>query len=297
MRTSTLMKRLNYLPVADAYCSEGGGRIFYRVRVPLVATNGANSEDTGEETLEEETHVIIHPKSGEELFRLVEDMRWRNVMEGISGSQGFENTHENVLTKDFVSSKEIVMDVEQREGLLWDFARNLISKGWVLDMKGYSTCFRVNRKKQISSNVSLTNNLNFDELPSLAPQGIGCSVNLGCIDFYPSASGKKNCCQYLVHKYLMNNHQEQNDKKHIDTVKLSPSNRWVCLCDDDNDIEMALYCHHAYIPCVSSESMQKAISNNQNHFSVTCDMKLNRNGVHATEHALLLILEEIKNSQ
>lgn len=68
---------------------------------------------------------------------------------------------------------------------------------------------------------------------------------------------------------------------------------WVCLCDDDNDLEMAMYCHHAYIPCLTSESMKKVISTNPDHFSVTCNSEWDREGVYATEYALQLILEKI----
>jgi hypothetical protein len=32
----------------------------------------------------------------------------------------------------------------------------------------------------------------------------------------------------------------------------------VCLCDDDNDLEMALACRRAYLPSVSSDSIARA---------------------------------------
>ena len=91
-------------------------------------------------------------------------------------------------------------------------------------------------------------------------------------------------CQYLVHKFL-------GEKQSIS----SSNEGWVCLCDDDNDLEMALFCHHAYIPSVTSESMQHMISKHPDHFSVSCNSDLGREGVFATEYALQLILEQIKS--
>ena len=72
----------------------------------------------------------------------------------------------------------------------------------------------------------------------------------------------------------------------------------VCACDDDNDLEMALACHHAYIPGVSSTSMAVIIQNNPGHFTQTgghgaSDMS---EGTAATEKALSLLLERIKTS-
>ena len=176
MRTSTLMSRLPHLPVADAYCSEGGGRIFY----PTPISENDDNDD----------FLVIYPKNGESPFRLVEDMEWRKKMEdsGAAGFHGYESKNENVCKDDKIADPQRI-DIEKREGLLWGFARNLIHKGWVLDTKGYSTCLRVNRKKQTESSKM---DENFDNLSSFAPEGIASSVNLGCVDFYPSISGKKN---------------------------------------------------------------------------------------------------------
>jgi len=179
MRTSTLLSRLPYLPVADAYCSEGGGRIFYSIPIQ----NTKNDIDNEK--------IIIHPKDTlSPPFQLVEDMDWRKIMEkeNAAGSQGYENKEEHLYNTDF--SKK-VLPFEQRSGLLWDFARDLVKDGWVLDTKGYATNFRVNLKQQTSDKL-LTSPGFFQNLPSQVPKGINCSVNLGCIDFYPAASGKKN---------------------------------------------------------------------------------------------------------
>ena len=43
----------------------------------------------------------------------------------------------------------------------------------------------------------------------------------------------------------------------------------VCLCDDDNDVEMALACSHAYIPALSSDTMEETIQQNPKQFTKT----------------------------
>jgi hypothetical protein len=63
------------------------------------------------------------------------------------------------------------------------------------------------------------------------------------------------------------------------------------LCDDDNDIEMALACLHAYIPATSSESMVEVIRDNKSKFTVTASED---DSTKATEKALYLILERIR---
>lgn len=43
----------------------------------------------------------------------------------------------------------------------------------------------------------------------------------------------------------------------------------VCMCDDDNDLEMALACQHAYLPDIASESMRETIEKFPDHFTIT----------------------------
>jgi hypothetical protein len=71
------------------------------------------------------------------------------------------------------------------------------------------------------------------------------------------------------------------------------SRNCVCVCDDDNDIEMALACMHAYIPLTSSKSMVETIRNNAEQFTLTADKR--SDSTTATEAALSLILERIKS--
>jgi hypothetical protein len=67
----------------------------------------------------------------------------------------------------------------------------------------------------------------------------------------------------------------------------------VCLCDDDNDIEMARACLHAYVPSISSTSLAETIRSSPLQFTATCDADNNVEGTHATEAALAIILERI----
>jgi hypothetical protein len=69
------------------------------------------------------------------------------------------------------------------------------------------------------------------------------------------------------------------------------SRRTVCLCDDDNDIEMAQACLHAYVPSISSASLAETIRSSPRQFTATCDDTVE--GTYATEAALALILERI----
>lgn len=53
-----------------------------------------------------------------------------------------------------------------------------------------------------------------------------------------------------------------------DQTKSLLKNHCICLCDDDNDIEMALACHHAFLPSVASDSMLQTISEHPNQCTV-----------------------------
>ena len=227
MRGTTLLKRLPFLPRADAYACDAGGRIFYSV--------DCSDSDWGDYD-----GPIIQPVEYEgasskdlEPFGIVEDEEWRGRMQNIdaAGEDGYDDE----------------ISPEKRRGSLWDFARTLQSQGFVLDFKGYSTCFRVNRKQQMENVVDDAKFASLMEL--IPPDGLASSVNLGCVDFYPSISGKRNACRYLAGKFVA------SDVGPDDLL----SKRAVCICDDDNDLEMALACRHAFIPGITSESMRQAI--------------------------------------
>jgi hypothetical protein len=80
-------------------------------------------------------------------------------------------------------------------------------------------------------------------------------------------------CQYLA------------DSLNLDLAKES-----VCICDDDNDIEMALACAHAYIPALTSESVVECIRDNPYKLTQTFQEGLVEE-TFATEAALQLINE------
>lgn len=282
MRTSTLLNRLPYLPKADAYCSEAGGRIFYPTETlpmevevdsfhPLKFT-GALSED-------------LQP------YGLREDRTWRKGIESAqaAGKDGFagneissdrlcntEDDEEECLidyknTSGFPKQEDVI-PVQQRKGALWDFARQLQDDhGFVLDTKSYSTCFRVVRTHQTGRPESEDNFQALLKGDIVTPPQLGISTNLGCIEVYPVSSGKRNCCQYLA-----------------DSLKHDIAKESVCICDDDNDLEMALACAHAYIPALTSESMIRCIQLNPRQFTQTVQAGVVEETL-ATEAALRLI--------
>lgn len=257
-RTSTLLNRLPYLPKADAYCTEAGGRIFYPTDI-----NDDCCHDEGSYTpLDYGGAADGDLKS----FSLEEDMTWRKRMEGggagteaYAGNEVFSNRcsgdeseEECLIEYESTEGFPFVEDevpVNQRRGHLWDFANHLVEEeGFVLDTKSYSTCFRVNKKHQTNNKFEslLAGDISHPEAT------IGKSTNLGCIDFYPVVSGKQNCCQYIANELGLNLATES-----------------VCICDDDNDIEMALACSHTYIPSLTSKSMLGTLRRNQSDFTLT----------------------------
>jgi hypothetical protein len=69
----------------------------------------------------------------------------------------------------------------------------------------------------------------------------------------------------------------------------------VCLCDDDNDIEMAIACRHAYIPEITAENMAALIEKHPEHFTLTGEPGMAKSGPGASEAALSLILEQLRD--
>ena len=189
MRTSTLLKRLPYLPKADAYCSEAGGRIFYASDVVDPEGEG-DGEGDGEE---HGTFITPEPFDGatkDDLrpFGLKEDELWRSKLSLIAGTDGNPGDAMDVFLG--TSTKTQIIPLEDRKAPLWNYANELRARGFSIDYKGYSNCFRVNMKQQ-KENVTRED---FEALKTtdVSEQGLATSVNLGCIDFYPSSSGKKN---------------------------------------------------------------------------------------------------------
>ena len=90
-------------------------------------------------------------------------------------------------------------------------------------------------------------------------------------------------CQYLAEKFCPDLNDETLLRFHA-----------VCLCDDDNDIEMASACSHAYIPDITSPNMAAAIVKSPEQFTVTGGVDLKKEGPVASEAALMLILDLLR---
>jgi len=160
MRTNTLLQRLSSLPFADAYCSENGGRIFYPE--PLQTLDDENSLREG--GYDQHGCYIFRPAQTTLIEEEDKSAATNNNPIGAIGHQRSPQT----------------------TPLLQEFASRLKSLGWVLDENGYTTCFRIHQKHQTSPIFNVSN------LPSLLPDGLMISTNLGCVDVYPRTSGKKN---------------------------------------------------------------------------------------------------------
>lgn len=72
--------------------------------------------------------------------------------------------------------------------------------------------------------------------------------------------------------------------------------RAICLCDDDNDIEMAMACNKAFLPSVASFSMLTLVRENPGKLIVT---EREHEGIvksRASESALQHVLREVESS-
>lgn len=210
-------------------------------------------------------------------------MKWRALMEVGAGKEGYAGNEAESARCEESDDVECLIDYEStfgfpeeeipvsdRKGLLWDYARRLEQEGFVLDTKSYSTCFRVNKKHQTGEAID-----GFEALLNgdvAHPSELGKSTNLGCIDYYPTASGKRNCCTYLAKE-----------------LGIDLASEGVCICDDDNDVEMALACSHAFVPAATSESMAETLRNNPTKFTQTFEQGITSTA--ATEVALQLIYD------
>mmetsp|Transcript_32691 Transcript_32691/g.43451 ORF Transcript_32691/g.43451 Transcript_32691/m.43451 type:complete len:148 (+) Transcript_32691:816-1259(+) len=109
-----------------------------------------------------------------------------------------------------------------------------------------------------------------------------------CPDFFCSYI-TTNSCSYLV-KSMQSEPADQTDSCKSLTL---PENA-VCMCDDDNDLEMALACSHAYLPSVTSSSMAHTVRENEGKLTVTEDISKGLLETIATDEALRIILARVK---
>ena len=66
----------------------------------------------------------------------------------------------------------------------------------------------------------------------------------------------------------------------------------VCICDDDNDMEMAVACSHAFIPALTSTSVEEFVEDNPSKFTKTFE-KGRVASTMATDAALHLISKDV----
>lgn len=173
MRTTTLLNRIPYLPRADAYCSEAGGRIFY-------PTDDQSSISIQPQPFQGATDDDLRP------FGLREDTEWRKMMEESAGVDGFVGQE----LVDLAKGTQTTIPVSARNGAVWEYARELESRGIILDSKGYATSFRVTAKQQPDNAIEAFKALQQSKFP--CPPEVTTSTNLGSSDFYPTISGKKH---------------------------------------------------------------------------------------------------------
>ena len=117
-------------------------------------------------------------------------------------------------------------------------------------------------------------------IQTLVGRSIGECVDGSGAAFYRSTALTPcvTSCEYLAEKF--------GGSKEV------LSSQCVCICDDDNDVEMALSCSHAFIPSISSDSMLATIQEHPSKFTLTSNE--GTEGVRASEAALDLILERIE---
>jgi len=322
MRTSTLLQRLPYLPKADAYCSENGGRIFRLVQdededetdnVIWVRPQKyfADNHDSNSDSNSSDDDDDDDP------FRIREDLKWKRIM--TSALSGTEQEPAGPAPSGDFSSVPLV----EREGPLWDFVRHLAEvHGVVPDYKGYSTCVRVRQKQQtLEAWKRLSPQTFCERLRGLLREheakhkrehehpSISCSVNLGCVDFYPSASGKKGSALYLAGEWFCNGNGTNNGTgngtdKHYgdiesDTKTSAPENlsarfcrnHAVLLCDDDNDLELAAACSRAYLPGAASPVIARFAETDPERFVPA--FSRNCKDTDASDRALEWVLEAV----
>lgn len=127
-RYSTFVNRLPYLPRADAYVIENGGRIFYPKRAGTAASGKPAKEDDDEEeeVCAGEPSAVGDPSlTAHSEDALEEDLKWRENLEGVTGP-----------------ASQDAKDPGDREGPLWDLYRRAVAEGFEVDTNTYYTMLR-----------------------------------------------------------------------------------------------------------------------------------------------------------
>ena len=201
-------------------------------------------------------------ETGGRMYKLIDgnnenpilDIEWTNKIEAVSGPMESQGD----------------LPLEERQGLLWDWCRELVAKLGgndktnCVDIRQYTCCFRVDCSRQVGSEEIVKKAL------TKLPSGITCAQNLGKYDFFPTISGKGNAVRHLLEK-----------------LGLSRDNA-VALFDDENDLPMANACSHACVMGCTHESIATHLQQNP-HWHVA-----KQSGVLATEEILQLLLDHVQ---
>lgn len=102
-------------------------------------------------------------------------------------------------------------------------------------------------------------------------------------------SPPSSSCAYLARHFT--NEQGSNTETELDDDELLKP--CICICDDDNDLEMAAACGKVFLPTVTSESMQQAVAQSEKIFV----MENKEEGIietKSTENALVHALMEFE---
>eukprot|EP00752_Nemacystus_decipiens_P003206 g2967.t1 len=270
-RYSTLVNRLPFLPRADAYVIENGGRIFYPKRGAPAPPSGEEEEEAaadaagGEE--KEESAVGDPTLTAHAASALEEDLKWRETMESATGP-----------------ASQDAKEPGDREGPLWDLYRKAVAEGFEVDTNTYYTMIRIKVKTAGSNKRSREDAEGGEEagqkeepggekamkkiLDSLDPS-LRVVTNFGLVDICPLRSGKHNAAAYLA-------------REHFDI----PLANCASMGDDDNDIALANSMGKgAFITTFTSDSVEAAAKGNPEQFTVA-----KSEGVLASEEMLRLIL-------
>ncbi|CAM9183547.1 unnamed protein product [Discosporangium mesarthrocarpum] len=266
VRYSTFAARLPFLPRADAYVIENGGRIFYpRDDEDLVMDGSAEKTNATQED-NRAVPITAHPAEA-----LVEDLAWREQLTPATGP----------------ASQDAIPPGE-RTGPLWDVFRQLVDGAYTVDTATYFTMLRVKIEEEetrVGVRTSVEqgkkrtgagqgrgkgSNQSLSHLLGLLPAGLRVVTNFGLVDICPERSGKLNAAVHIATKRF----------------GISLEN-CASMGDDDNDIDIAKAMGKgAFITGFSSQSIADAAKANSAQFRVARER-----GVRAAEEMLQLVLQ------
>jgi hypothetical protein len=231
-RLPVLAARLPFLPAADAYVAENGGRIFYPRAPPPTAGGGAAAAAAAAAPAAaawppscsaSRAGSLAAPGSssggggGEasaqplSLADLEEDTAWRTALVAAG------------------PAADSALPPEARRGALWDAYRGLAAAGWAVDAEGYTANFRVRVRPPRTAGELLS------ALRALPPS-LSFSFNMRAADVHPAAAGKAAAGEAVLARL---------------------GGAWAAalvLCDDDNDLELASRAARAFVPGLAAAS-------------------------------------------